>query len=78
MPFYDYVCSKCGHEDTVKQSIADYQAAPIVPDNVCSDGEPCTMGRDYKSERPRNIKGYILLGDSGWHDKEYTRYRSIK
>ena len=76
--FYDYVCTTCGHEDTIKQSLADYEVSPQWPENTCTSGQPCTFRRNYGAERPKNIKGYILLGDSGWHDKEYTRTRSIK
>lgn len=74
MAQYDYACESCLKEVAVEQSVGDYCRSPNVPST-------CECGGEFKRNiklKPSGVKGFLLLGDSGWERCEYTKYRSIK
>jgi predicted nucleic acid-binding Zn ribbon protein len=76
---YQWKCETCGTEMEVLRTMDDNGVPPLpaeIAGKPCANAEGHEFHRDY--QRPKNCKGFILLGESGWHDKEYTKYRSIK
>lgn len=72
MAIYTWECRTCNKRMEVERKMADYQ----VPPEKC---EYCPSTDLFSViVRPTNCKGVILLGETGWHDKEYTRNRSIR
>lgn len=73
MSIYTWEC-KCGECTEVERKTDDYQ---IPPDNGCIKCASKDLTRIIVLKE-NGVKGFILLGDRHWHDKEYTRNRSIK
>ena len=70
MPTYEYVCSKCGHEFDLFQSISDKPLA-ICPENLCARKK---WGRGKVQKKISAGAGLIFKG-SGFY---ITDYRSEK
>lgn len=70
---YVWKCDRCHGQTEVVRPVADID---IPPDQCGSCGQDDSLKRIIV--RPRNVKGVILLGETGWHDKEYTQHRSIR
>lgn len=73
MPLYTWKCDKCTQLTEVIRPMSEYETPP----EKCDHCESVTFAHSVII-RPGNVKGYILLGDTGWHDKEYTKYRSVR
>lgn len=74
MPTYDWECPKCSEVTAIARPSDDY----LKPPEAC---DRCGNREDLKKiiVRPGAVKGFILIrGIGGFHDHEYTRYRSIK
>ncbi len=70
---YTWTCQSCDHVTDVNRSVKDIE----VPPECCEGCKGHALKRTIP-KRPDNIKGFILLGDSGWHHTDYTQYRSVK
>jgi putative FmdB family regulatory protein len=66
MPTYEYVCSKCGHEFEVFQSIAD-KPLEVCPKDVCP---PRRWGRGKVKKKISAGAGLIFKG-SGFYITDY-------
>jgi putative FmdB family regulatory protein len=76
MPIYDWECGKCGGVSLIFRRMADFQVPPATCDHCHTTSEDLSK----VITRPDNVKGFILKegGAGGFHDFEYTKYRSIK
>lgn len=73
MPLYDWQCREC---ESVTEVIRNSMQYDVPPEDGC---EKCGSGAlDKIVIRPKGVKGYLLLGDHGWHHTDFTKYRSIK
>ncbi len=70
---YSWKCSACEKITDTVQSVANIDVKPEKCDHCTS-----TSFTTRVIVRPANCKGVILLGETGWHDKEYSRTRSIR
>lgn len=74
MPTYDWECRECTEVTQVTHSSSKQYDVP--PENGC---EKCgSKSLDKIIVRPANCKGVILLGETGWHHTDYSKYRSIR
>ena len=69
--YYSWLCED-GHETEVERKLADIDVAP----------ERCSACTKVPNKRiilvnKSGVKGFILEG-SGWHNDNYSKYRSIK
>lgn len=70
MPTYNWKCAKCNTVTEIFRPVKDYE---IPPDDGC----PKCGGKEL--QRTIEAKTFILKdGGVGWHDTNYTKYRSIK
>ena len=70
MPTYEYVCSKCGHEFELFQSISD-KSLTVCPESLCARKK---WGRGKVQKKISGGAGLIFKG-SGFY---ITDYRSEK
>jgi len=66
MPTYEYVCTKCGHEFEIFQSIAD-KPLTVCPENVCTQKK---WGRGKVKKKISAGAGLIFKG-SGFYITDY-------
>lgn len=73
MALYDWECAEC---QTVTEVVRNTKQYDVPPEDGC---QKCQSKNLHKIIiRPEGVKGYLLLGDSGWHHTDYSRYRSVK
>lgn len=75
MPTYEWYCPKCHNTTEVFRKMDDYLNPPDECDGC---GQYYYRPESLVISRPKNAKGFILLGETGWHSKEYTRNGPIR
>jgi len=71
---YDWACNGCERRVEVERKMDDYKKGP---EEACECGA-FDYRRQINFDHKKGVKGFILLGDSGWQHTDYTRHRSIK
>lgn len=74
MPTYVWICD-CGHEIEHIAKVDDRDVPPVEPCVKCGGK---VHYREHFQRPTKGAKGFILEGDTGWHNKEYTKNRSIR
>lgn len=75
MPLYTWECDTCSSITEVRHAIEQYD---LPPEEGCSKCGERSLHKIII--RPSTCKGFILKegGAGGFHDQEYSRFRSIK
>lgn len=74
MPMYVWECVDCKTQVEITRPISRIDEAP---DGPCEKCDNACYTRIVYPPRITKAKGFILNG-SGWHDTEYSKYRSLK
>lgn len=69
---YRWECEECKATQDIQRKMSDID----IPPEACLTCHSTNQRRIIA--RPEVVKGFILLGNSGWEHCEYTKYRSIK
>ena len=74
MAIYIWKCPQCSAKTNVERPMKDY----LIPPTQCNHCEFSDFKDEHHVTALEAKPTYILLGETGWHNKEYTRNRSIR
>lgn len=71
---YVWECLDCKKESEVIAKVDDRNIPPKGGCPICASSN---ISRVQIPQRPKGVKGFVLEGH-GWHDQDYSSYKSRK